>query len=67
LSEVKRVLEREGARYASLSGSGSTLYGLFAGAQEAQGAAERMRTSGHAAVATTSLTREAYWKAQAGN
>ena len=29
LSEVKRVLEREGARYASLSGSGSTLYGLL--------------------------------------
>ena len=35
LREVKRVLEREGARYASLSGSGSTLYGLFGSAEEA--------------------------------
>ncbi len=29
LREVKSVLRREGARYASLSGSGSTLYGMF--------------------------------------
>ena len=62
LSEVKRVLEREGARYASLSGSGSTLYGLFGSGEEAQAAASRMSASGHAAVATTTLTREEYWK-----
>jgi 4-diphosphocytidyl-2-C-methyl-D-erythritol kinase len=62
LSEVKRVLEREGARYASLSGSGSTLYGLFGSGEEVQAAA-RMSASGHAAVATTTLTREEYWKA----
>ncbi len=36
LREVKRVLEREGAHYASLSGSGSTLYGLFGSGEEAQ-------------------------------
>ena len=29
LREVKELLQREGARYASLSGSGSTLYGVF--------------------------------------
>ena len=48
LREVKRVLEREGARYASLSGSGSTLYGLFGSDEEAQAAAARMNASGHA-------------------
>ncbi len=62
LREVKSVLEREGARYASLSGSGSTLYGLFASGEEAQGAATRMTAAGHAAVATTTLARNEYWK-----
>ena len=42
LREAKRVLEREGARYASLSGSGSTLYGLFAVGGEGEAAAERI-------------------------
>jgi 4-diphosphocytidyl-2-C-methyl-D-erythritol kinase len=63
LREVKRVLEREGARYASLSGSGSTLYGVFDSDDEAQAAAARIKASGHAAVATTTLTREKYCKA----
>ncbi len=63
LREVKELLQRAGAQYASLSGSGSTLYGLFVSADEAQAAAERMRAAGHAAVATTTLTRDEYWKA----
>jgi 4-diphosphocytidyl-2-C-methyl-D-erythritol kinase len=62
LREVKRVLERERARYASLSGSGSTLYGVFGSGDEAQAAAARMSASGHTAVATTTLTRDEYWK-----
>src|ERR1019366_5719189 len=62
LREVKRVLEREGARYASLSGSGSTLYGLFTSAAEAESAAKRMSAAGHAAVATTTLSRAEYRK-----
>jgi 4-diphosphocytidyl-2-C-methyl-D-erythritol kinase len=64
LREVKRVLEREGAHYASLSGSGSTLYGLFASGVEAQAAAGRMTSAGYAAVATTTLPRDEYWKQQ---
>ncbi len=65
LREVKRVLQREGALYASLSGSGSTLYGLFATADQAQAAAGRISAAGHGAVATTTLTREEYWNAVA--
>lgn len=66
LREAKRVLEREGARYASLSGSGSTLYGLFTSQEEAVTAARRMKSAGHEAVATTTLTRHEYWKAVVG-
>ncbi len=66
LREAKRLLEREGASYASLSGSGSTLYGLFASAEAAQTAAERISAAGYSAVATKTLTREAYWTELAG-
>jgi 4-diphosphocytidyl-2-C-methyl-D-erythritol kinase len=61
LREVKSALLREGARFASLSGSGSTLYGLFDSAGEAQAAAERMRSAGHVAVPTSTVTRQQYW------
>jgi len=64
LREVKSVLRREGARYASLSGSGSTLYGMFDSSSDAEAAAERMRAAGHAAVATRTLMRAEYWKRQ---
>jgi 4-diphosphocytidyl-2-C-methyl-D-erythritol kinase len=64
LREVKSVLQREGACFASLSGSGSTLYGLFDSTSEAQAAAERMRAAGHVAVATSTVTRNEYWKRQ---
>ncbi len=40
LREAKRVLEREGARYASLSGSGSTLYGFSPRRKQSSAAAE---------------------------
>ncbi|HXM61205.1 MAG TPA: hypothetical protein VN950_10140 [Terriglobales bacterium] len=62
LREVKRVLERAGAVYASLSGSGSATYGLFASRAAAEKAAARLRKDGIPATATTTLTRLRYWK-----
>ncbi|HVI08431.1 MAG TPA: 4-(cytidine 5'-diphospho)-2-C-methyl-D-erythritol kinase [Candidatus Binatia bacterium] len=62
LSEAKRALERAGAKYASLSGSGSTLYGLFASAGEARAAAAKLKRLGWAAQATATLTRRRYWR-----
>jgi len=62
LREVKSVLERAGAFYASLSGSGSALYGLFASRTAGQKAAVRLQRDGVPAVVTTTLTRRQYWK-----
>jgi 4-diphosphocytidyl-2-C-methyl-D-erythritol kinase len=62
LREVRSVLQREGARYASLSGSGSTLFGMFESVAEAEAAAERMRAARHAAVATRTVGRAEYRK-----
>lgn len=57
LLDMKRALVRAGAKYASLSGSGSTLYGLFGSASGATKAANRLKKQGLAAVATRTLTR----------
>src|SRR5579872_548688 len=62
LREVKRVLERAGAFYASLSGSGSAVYGLFRTQASAENAAARLVKLGTAAQATMTLTRRQYWK-----
>jgi 4-diphosphocytidyl-2-C-methyl-D-erythritol kinase len=62
VSEGKRALERAGAKYASLSGSGSALYGLFASKEAARAAEARLRKQGWAAQATVTLTRREYWK-----
>lgn len=65
LRDVKRVLygqAGDGARYASLSGSGSALYGLFDSKQKAEAAAERVQSMGHTAHVTTTLTRNQYWE-----
>ena len=62
LREVKSVLERAGAKYASLSGSGSAIYGLFDSREKAAMAAKRLERSGIRAVVTSTLTRRRYWK-----
>jgi len=62
LGEAKRALVRGGAKYASLSGSGSTLYGLFASRSAAASAVTKLRKAGWAAQSTETLTRTAYWR-----
>ncbi|HUO24333.1 MAG TPA: 4-(cytidine 5'-diphospho)-2-C-methyl-D-erythritol kinase [Candidatus Aquilonibacter sp.] len=61
LCEGKRALEHVGAKYASLSGSGSVLYGLFPSREDAAKAAKSLRKQGWAAQATATLRRSAYW------
>jgi 4-diphosphocytidyl-2-C-methyl-D-erythritol kinase len=62
LSEGKCALERAGAKFASLSGSGSALYGLFASKEAARAAVTTLRKQGWAAQATVTLTRGQYWR-----
>ncbi len=62
LREVKSVLERSGALYASLSGSGSAIYGLFGSRAVALKAAGKLKNNGVPAAVTTTLTRPQYWK-----
>jgi 4-diphosphocytidyl-2-C-methyl-D-erythritol kinase len=62
LAEVKRVLQAEGATYASLSGSGSAVYGLFASREVAEMAAATLQAQGTRAHVTTTLAREQYWE-----
>src|SRR6202035_2626350 len=66
LSEIKRTLAASGtpeaALHASLSGSGSALYGLYRGQGDAEAARERLRAISVQSLLTRTLPRPAYWR-----
>jgi 4-diphosphocytidyl-2-C-methyl-D-erythritol kinase len=66
LSEIKRILAATGtpeaALHASLSGSGSALFGLYRGQGDAEVARHRLRAAGTASLLTRTLPRPAYWR-----
>ena len=61
IREVKRALERSGAKYVSLSGSGSAVFGLFADQESANQAVKKLEANDIPAHATVTLPRERYW------
>jgi len=66
LSEIKRTLAASGtpgeALFASLSGSGSALFGLYRGQRDAEAARDRLRAIGVQSLLTRTLPRPAYWQ-----
>jgi 4-diphosphocytidyl-2-C-methyl-D-erythritol kinase len=66
LSEIKRVLAASGrpeaALYASLSGSGSALYGLYRTRGDAEAACRRLGSAGVRSLLTRTLPRAKYWR-----
>jgi len=65
LAEIKRILAAEGtpeaALHASLSGSGSALYGLYLTLGDAQAAYDRLRAAGVTGYLTRTVARDQYW------
>jgi 4-diphosphocytidyl-2-C-methyl-D-erythritol kinase len=66
LAEIKHILAASGtpeaALHASLSGSGSALFGLYSTRGEAEAACERLRLVGVRNYLTRTLPRSAYWR-----
>jgi 4-diphosphocytidyl-2-C-methyl-D-erythritol kinase len=66
LGEIKRLLlgsgTPEAALHASLSGSGSALFGLYRTRGDAEAAQERLRPAGVRSTLTRTLPRKAYWR-----
>jgi 4-diphosphocytidyl-2-C-methyl-D-erythritol kinase len=65
LAEIKRILlgsgTPEAALHASLSGSGSALFGLYQTRGDAEAARQRLRADGVASHLTRTLSRPRYW------
>ena len=66
LAEIKRILfgfgTPEAALHASLSGSGSALYGLYQTRGDAEKAQQRLKPAGVRSTLTRTLPRPAYWR-----
>jgi 4-diphosphocytidyl-2-C-methyl-D-erythritol kinase len=66
LAEIKRILAADGAPeaalHASLSGSGSALFGLYRSRGDAEAARERLQAAGVKSLLTRTLPREKYWR-----
>jgi 4-diphosphocytidyl-2-C-methyl-D-erythritol kinase len=66
LCEIKRILLGQGtpeaALYASLSGSGSALFGLYLTRGDAEAACARLQAAGVQSQLTRTLPRDAYWR-----
>ncbi|MFZ0392356.1 MAG: 4-(cytidine 5'-diphospho)-2-C-methyl-D-erythritol kinase [Terracidiphilus sp.] len=66
LREIKQILSGggspEAAIHASLSGSGSALFGLYLARSQAEAAAERLRDAGVGSILTRTLERSQYWR-----
>jgi 4-diphosphocytidyl-2-C-methyl-D-erythritol kinase len=65
LGEIKRILAAQGtpeaALFASLSGSGSALFGLYSTRGDAEAAITRLRVADVECKLTRTLPRDAYW------
>ncbi len=65
LAEIKRILAAsdhpEAAIYASLSGSGSALFGLYKNRGDAEAAQKRLEQAGVRSELTRTIPRSAYW------
>jgi 4-diphosphocytidyl-2-C-methyl-D-erythritol kinase len=66
LAEIKRILAAsdspEAALHASLSGSGSALFGLYRSQGDAEAARARLLVAGVNSLLTRTLPREKYWR-----
>ncbi|MGA2349972.1 MAG: 4-(cytidine 5'-diphospho)-2-C-methyl-D-erythritol kinase [Terracidiphilus sp.] len=66
LAEIKRILaasdKPEAALHASLSGSGSALFGLYQTRGDAEAARQRLETAGVRSQLTRTLPRAKYWR-----